>query len=40
MSKIEINLGAPKIEELPSELKNRLFISKKEMTLQEIDEKL
>merc|ERR1711977_61688 len=40
MSTFEIKLEAPKAEELPSELKNRLFISKKEVTLQEIDEKL
>merc|ERR1711939_1165682 len=40
MSTFEIQLQAPKSEELPSELKNRLFISKKEVTLQEIDEKL
>jgi len=40
MSTFEIQLEAPKAEELPSELKNRLFISKKEVTLQEIDEKL
>jgi len=40
MSTFEIKLEAPKSEELPSELKNRLFISKKEKTLEEIDQKL
>jgi len=40
MSTFEIKLEAPKSEALPDELKNRLFISKKEVTLQEIDEKL
>jgi len=36
----DIKLQDPKIEELPNELKNRLFVSKKAVTLQEIDEKL
>lgn len=40
MSTFEINLSAPKSEQLPSQLKNRLFISKKEKTLEEIDSKL
>lgn len=40
MSTFEIKLEAPKVEELPNDLKNRLNISKKVLTLQEIDEKL
>ena len=40
MSTFEIKLQEPKNEELPTELKNRLFISKKAPTLEEIDEKL
>jgi len=33
MSIIEIKIQDPKAEELPSELKNRLFVSKKSTTL-------
>jgi len=40
MSTFEIKLEAPKSEQLPEQLKNRLFISKKAPTLEEIDEKL
>jgi len=36
----EIKLQDPKSKELPSDLKNRLFVSKKTMTQEEIDGKL
>jgi hypothetical protein len=40
MSTFEIKIQDPKSEQLPVDLKNRLFVSKKALTLQEIDEKL
>jgi len=40
MSTFEIKIQEPKSEQLPVELKNRLFVSKKVVTLEEIDEKL
>ena len=40
MSSFEIKIQEKKSEELPSQLKNRLFISKKTLTREEIEEKL
>merc|ERR1711998_554962 len=36
----DIKIQDPKSEELPNDLKTRLFVSKKSKTLQEIDDKL